>query len=148
MCPWDCFLYPQSLLKIFLKQIILIICLFQGNYSSLVAQLVTCNTGDLGSIPGLGRSPGEGNGYPLQYSGLENSMDCGPPGSFVHGDSLGKNTGVGCHAILQGIFPTMEPRSPALQVDSLPSEPPRKPRNTGMGTLTLLQGIFPTQESN
>ena len=32
--------------------------------------------GDLGSIPGLGRSPGEGNGYPLQYSGLENSVDC------------------------------------------------------------------------
>ena len=31
---------------------------------------------DLGSIPGLGRSPGEGKGYPLQYSGLENSMDC------------------------------------------------------------------------
>ena len=35
----------------------------------------TCNVGDLGSIPGLGRSPGEGNGYPLQDSGLENSMD-------------------------------------------------------------------------
>ena len=35
----------------------------------------TCNTADLGSIPGLGRSPGEGKGYPLQYSGLENSMD-------------------------------------------------------------------------
>ena len=34
------------------------------------------NTGDLGSILGLGRSPGEGNSYPLQYSGLENSMDC------------------------------------------------------------------------
>ena len=34
------------------------------------------NVGDLGSIPGLGRSPGEGNGYPLQYSGLENSIDC------------------------------------------------------------------------
>ena len=34
------------------------------------------NEGDLGSIPGLGRSPGEGEGYPLQYSGLENSMDC------------------------------------------------------------------------
>ena len=33
------------------------------------------NTGDPGSIPGLGRSPGEGKGYPLQYSGLENSMD-------------------------------------------------------------------------
>ena len=34
-----------------------------------------CNTGDLGLIPGLGRSPGEGKGYPLQHSGLENSMD-------------------------------------------------------------------------
>ena len=35
----------------------------------------TCNAGDLGSIPGLGRSPGEGTGYPLQYSGLKNFMD-------------------------------------------------------------------------
>ena len=34
-----------------------------------------CHVGDLGSIPGLGRSPGEGKGYPLQYSGLDNSMD-------------------------------------------------------------------------
>ena len=40
----------------------------------------TCNVGDLGSIPGLGRSPGKGNGYPLQYSGLEN-----PVGYIVHG---------------------------------------------------------------
>ena len=39
-----------------------------------------CNVGDLGLIPGLGRCPGEGKGYPLQYSGLENSMDC-----IVHG---------------------------------------------------------------
>ena len=38
-----------------------------------------CNVGDLGLIPGLGRSPGEGNGYPLQYSGPENSMDCISP---------------------------------------------------------------------
>ena len=35
-----------------------------------------CNVGDLGLIPGLGRFPGEGDGYPLQYSGLVNSMDC------------------------------------------------------------------------
>ena len=40
----------------------------------------TCYAGDLGSIPGLGRSPGEGKGYPLQCSGLGNSMDC-----IVHG---------------------------------------------------------------
>ena len=37
-----------------------------------------CSAGDLGLIPGLGGSPGEGKGYPLQYSGLENSMDCIP----------------------------------------------------------------------
>ena len=40
----------------------------------------TCNVGDLGLIPGLGRSPGEGKGYPFQYSGLDNSMNC-----IVHG---------------------------------------------------------------
>jgi len=40
----------------------------------------TCNVGDLGSIPGLGRSPGDRKDYSLQYSGLENSMDC-----IVHG---------------------------------------------------------------
>ena len=45
-----------------------------------VGNKTSCNVGDLGSISGLGRSPGEGNGYPLQYSGLENSMDC-----IVHG---------------------------------------------------------------
>ena len=43
----------------------------------------TCNVGDLGSIPGLGRSPEEGNSYPFQYSGLENSMDC-----IVHGVAM------------------------------------------------------------
>ena len=40
----------------------------------------SCNAGDLGQIPGLGRSPGEGKGYPLQFSGLENSVD-----RIVHG---------------------------------------------------------------
>ena len=46
----------------------------------LSRQVPAYNVGDLGSIPGLGRSPGEGKGYPLQYSGLENLMDC-----IVHG---------------------------------------------------------------
>ena len=41
--------------------------------------------GDLGSIPGLGRSPGEGNGNPLQYSGLENTMDGGAWQPTIHG---------------------------------------------------------------
>ena len=42
-----------------------------------------CNEGDLGSIPGLGRSPVERNGYPLQYSGLENSTDRRSPASYT-----------------------------------------------------------------
>ena len=59
-------------------------------------------------------------------------MDCSPPGSSVHGDSSGKNSGVGCHALLQGIFPT-QGSNPCLscllywQAGSLPSEPPGKP---------------------
>ena len=44
-----------------------------------------CNAGDLGSIPGLGRSPGEGNGYPLQYACLGNPMDGGAWRATVHG---------------------------------------------------------------
>ena len=74
-------------------------------------------------------------------------MDCSLPGSSAQGDSLGKNTGVGGHALLQGIFlnPGIEPRSPTLQVDSLLS---RKLRNTGVGSQALLQGIFLTHESN
>ena len=44
-----------------------------------------CNVGDLGPIPGLGRSPGEGRGSPLQYSCLENPMDRGAWWAIVHG---------------------------------------------------------------
>ena len=50
----------------------------QVSWASLVAQLeknLPANAGDLGLIPGLGRSPGEGKGHPLQYSSLESSMD-------------------------------------------------------------------------
>ena len=160
-----------------------------------------CNAGDLVLIAGLGRSPGERKGYPLQYSGMSrtqlgefhfhfsyqadhgvliywlvqlhgeipaplsqlhspwgsasvlapplcvgqpqvsvpcpgavlschsvtslcNPMDRSPPGCSVHGDFPGKNTGVGYHALLQGIFPTqgLNHGLPALLVDSLPSE--------------------------
>ena len=57
---------------------------------------------------------------------LCSSMDCSPLGSSVHGDSPGKNIGVGCHALLQEIFSNQESNwgSPTLQADSLPSEPP------------------------
>ena len=51
----------------------------------LAGKASACNTGDLGSIPGLGRSPGEGNGNLLQYSCLENSTDGGALWTTVHG---------------------------------------------------------------
>ena len=60
-------------------------------------------------------------------------VDCSPPGTYVHRDSPGKNTGVGCHDFLQKIFllgfpnPGIKTRSPALQADSLLSKSPRKP---------------------
>ena len=59
-------------------------------------------------------------------------MDCSPPGSSVHGVSLGKNIGAGCHALLQGIFPTQGSNSSLLcllhwQECSLPLAPPGKP---------------------
>ena len=75
-------------------------------------------------------------------------MDCSPPGPSVPGDSPGKHTAVGCHALLQGNLPNsgVEPRSPSLQAGSLPSEPPEKPKDTGVDSLSLLQRNFWTQE--
>ena len=63
---------------------------------------------------------------------LCNPMDCSPPGSSVHGDFPGKNTAVGCHALLQGIFPTQGSNLRLLcllhwQAGSLPLAPPGKP---------------------
>ena len=63
-----------------------------------------CNAGDLGTIPGLGRSPGEGNGYLLHYCDLENSMDCivhrrrqwHPTPVLLPGKSHGRRSWVGC----------------------------------------------------
>ena len=65
-------------------------------------------------------------------------------------NSPGQNTGGGSLIPSPGDLPNpgIEPRSPALQVDSLPAEPQGKPKNTGVGSLSLLQGIFPTQGLN
>ena len=56
-----------------------------GFPSSTEGKASACNAGDLGSIPGLGRSPGEGNGYPLHYSCLRNPMDREAWQGTVHG---------------------------------------------------------------
>ena len=58
---------------------------FLGIPGASDGKVFACNVGDLGSIPGSGRSPGEGNGNPLQYSSLENSMDEGAWWATVHG---------------------------------------------------------------
>ena len=74
-------------------------------------------------------------------------MDCSPPGSSVHGDGFSRQeywSGLPCPPPGDLPNPGMEPRSPALQVDSLPAEPQGKPKNTGVGSLSLLQGICST----
>ena len=64
------------------------------------------------------------------YPTLCDPMDCSPPDSSVHGESPGKNTGVACHALLQGIFPTQgsNPGLPHCTADSLPVELPELPQ--------------------
>ena len=81
----------SQLFHLICKMDLIVIQKFQGHYKDQIKPLEgclecipggsagkesTCNAGDLGSIPELGKSPGEVKGYPLQYSGLENSMDC------------------------------------------------------------------------
>ena len=130
-------------------------------------------------IPGLGRSSGEGIGYPLQYSwaslvaqlvknlpamwetwvqslGWEDPLEKGTathfsilawriPWTVTRQASL--SMGILQARILEWVVmpfsrgsshPGIEPRSPALQEDSLPSEPPGKPKDTGVGSLSLL----------
>ena len=61
------------------------LCIFVLKPYKLVVQNLPASAGDMGSIPGSGRSPGKGNGYPLQYSCLEISMDRGAWQVTVHG---------------------------------------------------------------
>ena len=70
------FVHPYVQMSMFVPALLCVMSFPDGS----VGKGSACNAGDLGSIPGLGRSPRERKGYPLQYSGLENSMD-----SVVHG---------------------------------------------------------------
>ena len=75
-----------------------------------------------------------------------------PRGLYSLWNSPDQNIGVGSHFLLQLMFPSpgdlpnpeIKPRSPILQVDSLPAEPQGKPKNTGVGSLSLLREIFRT----
>ena len=83
-------LVPQSQSSSPIMQYTILQVLFGPLHFNLVpggsdGKASACNVGDLGWIPGLGRSPGEGNGNPLQYSCLENPMDRGAWWATVHG---------------------------------------------------------------
>ena len=149
---------------------------FLGFPGGSVGKESACNVGDLGSIPGLERSSGGGHGNPLQCSCLENPLDGGACWAAVYEAaqsqtqlkqlSSSSSSSIYLHFVesmefsrpeyWSGPFPSpgdlpnpgIEPRSPTLWADSLPAEPPGKPKNTGVGSLFLLHQIFPTQESN
>ena len=76
---------------------------------------------------------------------MSNSLQ--PHGLYSLWNSPGQNTGVGTFS-RDLPKPGIEPRSPAWQVDSLPTEPQGKPKGTGVGSLSLLQGIFQTEGLN
>ena len=119
------------------------------------------NAGDLGLIPVLGRSPGEGKGYPVQYSGLENSTEC-----MVHAghENWTRLSDFHFHIYIYiythmyvyiCIYVCMCVCALSCSVVSnslwphglyIPWNSPGQ--NTGVGSLSLLQGIFPTQGSN
>ena len=82
------------------------------------------------------------------HSVVSNSLR--PHGLYSPWNSPSQNTEVGSHSLTPGDLPNpgVKPRSPALEADSLPSEPPGKSKNTGLGNLSLFQQIFVTQESN
>ena len=92
---------------------------FLGFPSGSAGKESACNARDLGSIPGLGRSPGEGKGYPLQYSGLENSMDC-----IVHGVTKSRTRLSDFHLTFPRDLPDVgfEPGSPTWKAESSASE--------------------------
>ena len=75
-----------------------------------------CNAGDLGSIPGLGRYPEEGNSYPLQYSALENSMDC-----IVHGVAKSPTRLSGFHFLPWVLTSMMNNKASPSKIKQLPT---------------------------
>ena len=93
-------------------------CAGEGFPDSSVGKESTCNAGDPGSIPGSGRSTGEGKGYPFQYSGLENSIDCIVHGAqrvrldwatftFSEADVI---TAIGMNVVLEDVRKLIQPR--------------------------------------
>ena len=98
----------------------------QGFPSGSDGKKSACNVGDLGSIPGWGRSPGWGNSYPLQYSCLENPMDRGAWRATVYGAAKSRTQ------LSNQALNTLSPKSPL---------PPRLALNTEQHSLRYTQAI-------
>ena len=144
-----------------------ILSIFLGFPDSLVSKESACRAGDLGSIPGSGRVPGEGNGNLFQHSCLENPMDRGAWQATVHGvtsvrhDLATKSPPPGIFLVkiyhLDGMFQTnvlvsqlcltlcgpMDYSPPDSSVHGKNISPGK---NTVVDSQSLLQGIFPTQD--
>ena len=90
--------------------------------------------------------PQTSSSWKWKWRSLVTSDSFRPHGLYSPWNSPGQNTGVGNLSLLQGDLPNpgIKTRSPSLQADTLPAEPPGKPKNTGVGSLPLLQWIFPT----
>ena len=92
-CCSGLFPLPRSLSNYYLEEIIFISVHVMMDFpDGSEGKASVCNAGDLGLTPGLGTSPGEGKGYPLQYSCLENSMARGVWRPTVHGISKESDT--------------------------------------------------------
>ena len=103
-------------------------------------------------MPGLGRSHGEGEDYPFQYSGLENSVDCIVHGVTKIGTCISNIIGF-LNILNSSVIYKFLCESHSVMSDSLPphalySQWNSPGQNTGVGSLSLLQGIFPTQGLN
>ena len=102
----------------------------------------TCNVGDLGSIPGLGRSPGEGKGYPLQYSGLENSMDCiahGVPKSWTQLSDFHFHIAAKCWSFFQP--PPSDSMLPSIWLQGFPDSSVGKESTCNAGDPSSIPGL-------
>ena len=146
-----------------------ILSIFLGFPGISVSKKSACSAGDLGLIPGSGRSPGEGNGNLFQYYCLENPMDRGAWQSTIHrvarvGHDLGTKPPPPSIFLvkiyhLDGMFQTnmlvsqlcltlCDPMDYSLPDSSVHGQNISPGKNTEVDSHSLLQGIFPTQESN
>ena len=132
-----------------INKLTIFIHIYTGFPHGSEVKVSACNAGDPGSIPGSGRSPGEGNGNPLQDSCLENPMDREAWWATVHGVAKSRTR----LSDFTYLLTYTESESHSVMSNSLRHHGPYSPwnspgHNTGVSSYSLLWGSFPTQGSN